>query len=342
MVPVHANPLAVLASGDVTLPSVESVETPRPRPYRPEDLSAVLRFVGECYARTGGCGYLHPGDVAHFMSNGLRGRNLDRHIALYESPDGQLQAVMLIQPGLPASFDLMVAPEQRGGDLERELVAWVERASVAVVGASGEVVDAIGGEVADCDTVRRNLLLQLGYVPAADPYLVSTTRSLEAPIPIVALPDGFSIRSVAGEHEVELVAAVHDSAFRPKWAGEAYLPVMRTPGYDVERELVVVAPDGRFAAYLIYWLDPISRSGLFEPVGCHADFRQRGLTKALMYEGMRRMRARGMQTAIVLHHADNPASTALYASVSFRPAFSITDYRKPVIAAHDTLPGRDA
>jgi len=172
--------------------------------------------------------------------------------------------------------------------------------------------------------------------------LVSTTRSLDEPIPNGALPDGFSIRSVAGEHEVELVAAVHDSAFRPKWAGGAYLPVMRTPGFDVERELVVVAPDGRFAAYLIYWLDHISRSGLFEPVGCHADFRRRGLTKALMYEGMRRMRARGMHTAIVLHHADNPASTALYASAGFRPAFAITDYRKPVIATHDTSPGRDA
>lgn len=305
-------------------------DAPHLRPYRPEDLPAVLAFVGECYACTGGCGYLHPGDVTHFMSNGMRGRDLDRHIALYESPDGQLQAVILIHPGRPAAFDLMVAPDQRSGDLERELVVWVERATAEVVGASGEALETIGSEVADCDTVRRDLLLSLGYAPDGDPYLVSTARSLDEPIPDVALPDGFSIRSVAGEHEVELVAAVHDNAFRPKWAGGHYLSVMRTPGYEIDRELVVVAPDGRFAAYLIYWLDPISRSGLFEPVGCHADFRQRGLTKALMYEGMRRMRARGMQTAIVLHHSNNPASTALYHSAGFRPTFAITDYRKPV------------
>lgn len=321
---------------------MSSVEKVRPRPYRPEDLSAVLRFVGEWYARTGGCGYFHPGDVAHFTSNELRGRDLDRHIALHESPDGQLQAVILIHPRLPAAFDLMVAPDQRGGDLERELAIWVERATAEVVGASDEALESIGSEVADCDTVRRDLLLDLGYVPDGDPSHLSTMRSLDEPIPDVALPDGFSVRSVAGEHEVELVAAVHDSGFRPKWAGGAYLPVMRTPGYEIERELVVVAPDGRFAAFLIYWLDPVSRSGLFEPVGCHADFRRRGLTKALMYEGMRRMRSRGMSSAIVLHRTDNPAATALYASAGFRPMFAITDYRKPVVANLDAIPGRDA
>jgi len=186
---------------------------------------------------------------------------------------------------------------------------------------------------------RRDLLLSLGYAPAGEPSHLCTTRSLEEPIPEVSLPDGFSIRSVAGEHEVELAAAVHDSAFRPKWAGGAYLDVMRTPGFDIDRELVAVAPDGRFAAYLIYWLDPVSRSGLFEPVGCHADFRRMGLTKALMYEGMRRMRARGMQSAVVLHETDNPASTALYASVGFRPKYAITDYRKPVAAILDAAHG---
>jgi ribosomal protein S18 acetylase RimI-like enzyme len=121
---------------------------------------------------------------------------------------------------------------------------------------------------------------------------------------------------------------VHDSAFTPKWAGGAYLPVVRTPGYAIERELVVVAPDGRFTAFLVYWLDPLSRSGLFEPVGCHSDFRRRGLTTALLYEGMRRMVAQGMRTAIVNHHTDNLAAAALYRSVGFQTVYAITDYRK--------------
>ena len=43
------------------------------RPYQPEDLDRVLRFVGECCAASDFCGCLHPGDVSHFMSNMLRG-----------------------------------------------------------------------------------------------------------------------------------------------------------------------------------------------------------------------------------------------------------------------------
>jgi len=74
---------------------------------------------------------------------------------------------------------------------------------------------------------------------------------------------------------------------------------MQTPGYEVENELVVVAPDGRFAAFTVIWFDPISRSGLFEPVGCHGDFRRQGLSTAIMYEGMKRMKAAGMETASV-------------------------------------------
>ncbi len=105
---------------------------------------------------------------------------------------------------------------------------------------------------------------------------------------------------------------------------------MRTPGFEIERELVVVAPDGRFAAFLVYWLDPASRSGLFEPVGCHREYQRRGLATALMVEGLRRMVAAGMRSAIVKHNSDNPAAAALYRSVGFRTRYTITDFRKPM------------
>jgi mycothiol synthase len=114
------------------------------------------------------------------------------------------------------------------------------------------------------------------------------------------------------------------------WQPGEYLNVMRTPGFHVDRELIVVAPDGRFAAFLIYWIDPVSKSGLFEPVGCHRDFQRLGLTRALMYEGMRRMVAHGMTTAVVKHQPTqkNPAAAALYRSVGFSLKYTIADYRK--------------
>jgi GNAT superfamily N-acetyltransferase len=182
------------------------------------------------------------------------------------------------------------------------------------------------------DAVRQRIFERLGYQPVATPGMLYTTRALREPIPDKPLPDGFSMRPVAGEQGAGLVAEVHNGAFTPKWDAEQYLAVMRTPGFHIDHELVVVAPDGRFAAFVIIWLDPISRTGYFEPVGCHRDFQRRGLTSALMYEGMRRMRAAEMETAIVRYHADNVSGVALYRSVGFQTRFETTDYRKPMTA----------
>jgi GNAT superfamily N-acetyltransferase len=153
------------------------------------------------------------------------------------------------------------------------------------------------------------------------------------PIPDSILPNGFTIRNVAGEEEAESVQAVHAGSFGSLWQPGEYRNVMRTPGFHIDRELVVVAPDGRFAAFLIYWIDPVSKSGLFEPVGCHQDFQRLGLASALMYEGMRRMLAQGMTIAIVLHEPaqKNPASAALYRSVGFNLLYTISDYRKQIL-----------
>lgn len=300
----------------------------RPRPYRPDDLPALLAAVGEWNARTDGCGYLHPGDIVHYMSNALRGRDLDEHFSLYESDDGRLLALLAPYPTRHVGFDLLIHPDARGGEVEAALLAEGERAVAALLHAAGAEEASLGSEAMDCDAPRREALARLGYVTSGEPSTLYTTRSLRAPIPESILPDGFTIRSVAGEHEVEAVCAVHDGAFTPKWTRGEYLAVMRTPGFEIERELVVVAPDGRFAAFLVYWVDPVSRSGLFEPVGCHREFQRRGLAKALMYEGMRRMAAHGMETAIVKHIADNPPAVALYHSAGFRTKYTISDYRK--------------
>jgi mycothiol synthase len=296
------------------------------RPYRAADLDQLLRFVGECNLTPSADWPLHAGDVVHFMSNSLRGRDLERHIFLYEEGDGRFRAVSLLYPGDIHGYDVLVEPDLRGAepsDFEAEVMAW---ADARAGGAKQEIVV----EVSVDDTIRERILTRLGYAPTGAPGMLYTARSLHDPIPDKPLPEGFSMRPVAGEHEAALVAEVHNGAFRPKWDAEQYLAVMRTPGFQIDHELVVVAPDGRFAAFVIIWLDPISHSGYFEPVGCHRDFQRRGLTSALMYEGMRRMRAAGMETAIVRYNADNVAGVPLYRSVGFQTRYQIAEYRKPL------------
>ncbi len=308
------------------------------RPYRAADLDWLLRFVGECNLAPDAGAIRHPGDVIHFMSNMLRGRDLERHIFLYEESDGLLRALVMLFPGATWYYDPLLDPALRAAAddaFEAAAITWAENATwnasqAAESGSAGAEDSAVGIELTVGDTVRQSILEHLGYQPVTTPGMLYTTRSLSDPIPDKSLPDGFSMRPVAGEHEAGLVAEVHNGAFRPKWDAEQYLTVMRTPGFQIDHELVVVAPDGRFAAFVIIWLDPISRTGLFEPVGCHRDFQRRGLTSALMYEGMRRMRAARIETAIVLYNADNEAGVSLYRSVGFQMRYQITEYRKPM------------
>jgi ribosomal protein S18 acetylase RimI-like enzyme len=93
---------------------------------------------------------------------------------------------------------------------------------------------------------------------------------------------------------------------------------MQSPTYRPELDLVVIGPGEAFATCTIIWFDEQNRIGVFEPVGCHPQYRRRGLTKAMMFEGMRRLQALGAERAFVASAHDNAASNHLYESCGFQ------------------------
>jgi ribosomal protein S18 acetylase RimI-like enzyme len=154
---------------------------------------------------------------------------------------------------------------------------------------------------------------------AAEPaYAVHLRRKLRGEISRSVLPAGFILRPLAGVAEVEARALLHRQAFDSNAVtDEGYHNVIRAPLYQPELDLVIVAPDGRLAAFCLCWLDEPNKVGLFEPVGAHPDFRRMGLARAVMLEGLRRMQARGMESAIITSIADNTASRTLYNGLGF-------------------------
>lgn len=293
--------------------------------YQPENLAEVLEFVGEC-SRLSHFASFHPGDTAHWMSSYYKGHDLGEHFGLYRDANRELAAINSFSNPQNPSFELIVHPRYLGSPLELDLLAATEKHALERIQAAGLTDKKPITTVAGDDTVRIQFLEARGYQKEAGSLNVFNERCLNDPIPEPALPPGYVIRSVAGEQEVGQVVAVHNSSFTPKWTESLYLETMRTPGFDINREMVVVAPDATFAAFLVYWPDPVSGSGLFEPVGCHKNFQRKGLTKALMYAGMQRMKAAGLQTALVLYYASNPASKALYTSVGFQPIHEFYEF----------------
>ncbi len=69
--------------------------------------------------------------------------------------------------------------------------------------------------------------------------------------------------------------------------------------------------DGELVAFCTLWLDPVTRTGYFEPCGTDPDHQRKGLGKAVMLEAMRR--AKDMDCVTVGGYSD--AANALYSSV---------------------------
>jgi ribosomal protein S18 acetylase RimI-like enzyme len=123
-------------------------------------------------------------------------------------------------------------------------------------------------------------------------------------------------------------------AFKSSASYERYLErftnFMHSPVYDPEMDIVAGSIHGEIGAFCIVWIDPINQVGMFEPVGTHPEFQRKGLGRAVMQEGLRRLQERGMQSAIVSAYEDNPAAIKLYESVGFRMINRLGTYEKEV------------
>jgi ribosomal protein S18 acetylase RimI-like enzyme len=137
-------------------------------------------------------------------------------------------------------------------------------------------------------------------------------------IPEVAVPEGYTVRSLRADDDLALRCAVSSAAFgSPAMGTDVYRSLQMAPTYRIDHDLVTVAPDGTFASFCIVWFDEVNRIGMFEPVGTHPDHWRMGLGKVVMCEGLRRLAALGATMAYVGVGSDNVAANRLYESVGF-------------------------
>lgn len=248
-----------------------------------------------------------------------------RDIRFWQGDDGTVAAFAWFHP--PRSFDWHVYPRLPDGNpIEDDIIAWA-------VARSGESADDTGMRTLTAaaetrDAQRLALLERHGFVRTEKHY-VQMRRSLDVPLPDAAPPAGTVVRHVGGENEYEQRVAIHREVWQPSRVTlDAYRRLRTAPGYVPELDLVAVAPDGTFAAYCICWLDQRTRSGEFEPVGTRAAFRRQGMGTAVMLEGLRRLKARGAESAVVYSTGSNEAAIRLYESVGFHIADRNYDYVK--------------
>jgi GNAT superfamily N-acetyltransferase len=88
--------------------------------------------------------------------------------------------------------------------------------------------------------------------------------------------------------------------------------------------VLIEAPDGTLAATAIVWLDESTRTGEFEPVGTHRDFRRQGLGRALQLYGMHLARAAGADGSRLLPAAGTACWSPVPARRRARPPGTCT------------------
>lgn len=135
------------------------------------------------------------------------------------------------------------------------------------------------GETSNLDTncredyaERISFLYRYDFEPTGE-FNISMRRQLSEPMPALELPEGFVIRPIRGTHEAEAVATMHRAAFgTDNMTTEKRLAIMSTSEYDPTLDLIVVAPDGKFAANCICSGNAEKGIGNTDPIMTHPRF----------------------------------------------------------------------
>lgn len=284
-----------------------------------DDYWRIRNFLREAFLLNGRCE--HSWHVArldylrwHFVQNLQVCDPVEKVATLWKTAEGQIAAVL--HPVGWSEVCLHVHPHFRTADLEKEMLAHAEE-RFGGWNQAGERVVYVSAFVDDAK--RQGILAQRGYVKQSG-VVHHWHRDLEAPILETWLAPGYAIRSMGdlGEHPARSWAswrAFHadepDEAYDGDWSW--YQNVQSAPLYRRDLDIVAAAPDGSIAAFCTIFYDDYTRSAVSVLVGTAAEHWRRGLGKAVMTEGMRRLHRMGCTRLFA--NAYDPPADALYGSV---------------------------
>jgi mycothiol synthase len=231
-------------------------------------------------------------------------------VFLWEVPGGQIAAVL--NPEEPGNAFMQVHPAFKTKELEEEMIATAEeRLSVTRNGRQNILLWADSQ-----DTRRQDILNARGFIRGK--WTESQwRRDLDKPILDVPVAEGYTIRSLGDESELPARSWASWRGFHPNEPDEKYQgwqwyhDIQRCPLY--RRDLDLVAETGNIiAAFATFWFDDVTRTVYIEPVATVPEHQRKGLARAVITEGLRRVQRLGALRAFVGGY--EPGPDALYSS----------------------------
>lgn len=242
----------------------------------------------------------------------------EQHVFLWETEHGRLVAAA--HPEDEGDVYLDIHPAFRYA--EDQMLEWAEGhlARPSPNGTGRRLVTY----VYEYDVYRQELLRARHYQRLDDWGTLRWLRLGRQSLPLPVLPTDYTLRATRPDHaDDQRIADLLNTAFgRDFHTAAEYATFTRlAPSFVRGLDLVAVAPDGSFSAYVGIPYDQVNRRAIFEPVCTHPNHRRRGLALALMHEGLHRLRSIGAREVTVDTGSMDPANR-LYDSVGFAERYT--------------------
>jgi mycothiol synthase len=230
------------------------------------------------------------------------------------------------------TIDYVCHPKQEP-HLHREILSWADQRALAIQNTPYErhawfvmVFPVQNSRIRDLE----NMGFKCQSVAGDDSWSkVLMRRSSQTPVKVFEPPSGFLARPLAGENEIQNYVELHQSVFESKnMTVDWRTRILQHPDYIPDLDIVVESPDGRLVAFCICWFNKNSLDGHVEPLGSHKDFRQYGLGRVALSEGVRRLQSLGAQDIFVETESYRNTAFRLYQSFDFEVIQDILVYRK--------------
>jgi len=290
------------------------------RGYRHEDdFQAVMSFLRDTYSETGS---LHNWLPPRF-ENSAKGMASDTRIWETCGERGP-RILAAATPEDKFRYFIQVHPDYNF--LEEEVIQWIEGHSLAQRSEAGELklsVVALEGNPA-----REAVLRRRGYQKGAR-YGILRLRDVDAPTPGHRVPEGFEVRSVRPRDFDEIAKCIRAVFGHGEWfTGDVLDETSQASFYHEDLDLVAVNWEGKIVSFCTFRLDDPSGVTELEPMGTLPEYRGRGLAKALLSEGIRRLEKYDPTLLYIGGAADNPAANRLYDVMGFTTRYDYYFWHK--------------
>lgn len=184
----------------------------------------------------------------------------------------------------------------------------IERGLEHVAAAGVETVEF---EVDRADTVLADLLVGRGFEITDDGTVECWLDAADRPA-VSELSEGYRLARRSETSDLR-----HHMTDPRRLTVEQRL--QETSLYRPDLDLVVLDGHDNPAAYGMFWYDPITATGVVEPMRTHDDHQQRGLARHVLTAGIELLAEAGAERVSICYEPENPASGLLYRSVGFVP-----------------------